>query len=343
MKEEHTEIDNLFKKGLYDMEQDVQVDAWSKISGKIDAQKLSNTSSASSVSKTWMYYAAASMIIIIAASVWINAKTNTKETAHSTADNNTKTSNTILSKENYSIQPATDIQTIEKTSFVTKDAESKKSPSIIQIRASEDRKSAALPDGSVVLLNRNSSISYSADYANDYTVYVTGEVFFDLASNSSKGIHVVTPLTRIDASESSFIISSDKENNSDEITVASGKVSCGSVIENQDRMLILAGNKAVIGSSGKVKEEPISDINYNDWVTQRIVFTNTKLNTVFSTLEKYYNVSLTTNNTDIMNCRFTGTFERNNIDEILQVLSVSFDLSFNQNNKKYILSGSGCK
>jgi transmembrane sensor len=346
MKNEYSDIDNLFKERLSDMEGNVEPNAWSKISDKIDASMSVNTYPKISAIKSWMYYAAVSSVIIITvAAVWVNEATSSKETTAISTGNKS-----IEAQENISSTGNTLAVVIEKEHVsatqnptVKKEIKNTKKASVVEFATLEDRKEVILPDGSTALLNRNSSISYSDSYLKDYTIFVTGEVFFNLGSTSQKTVHIITHLADVEATESSFIVKTNKKELYDEIAVSSGKVSYSSLIENHDRMFILAGNKAVIGATGKWKQEAITSVNYNDWVTQKIVFTNTKLNSVFETLEKYYNVSLTTNNSEILNCRFTGTFERNNIDEILQVLSVSFDLSFNQKSQNYILSGKGCK
>jgi|GEM_PF-2469648 len=346
MKNEHSDIDNLFKKRLLDMEGKVELDSWSKISHKIDASVSVNTYPKVSAIKSWMYYAVISSAIIISvATVWVNETAFSKETNNISADNTSIEKQVpVASTDNIPavVKKQEDVLVTPNT-VAAKEIKNTKKAAVIEFATLEDRKEVILPDGSTALLNRNSSISYSDSYLRDYRVLVTGEVFFNLKSSSQKTVHIITHLADVEVTESSFIVKTNKKELYDEIAVSSGKVSCSSLIENHDRMFILAGNKAVIGVTGKCKQEAIANVNYNDWVTQKIVFTNTKLNTVFETLEKYYNVSLTTSNSEILNCRFTGTFERNNIDEILQVLSVSFDLSFNQKSQNYILSGNGCK
>jgi hypothetical protein len=331
MKDERHTIDDLFKNRLYDVESDVQPKSWDDISKKI------NTKSSFFIEK-WFYGIglASTVIAVVIYVVYTDhvAVQESKEvhpvamaesmvTVAESATDSTKQENMHVEIEPQKIIPAAAVQQ--------------------QISTLDERKILQLPDGSEVILNRNSSISYSTQFISDRTIYVSGEVYVKVAANRDKKFVLISNLSQIEASESSFIIKSEKISTYDEIFVSTGKIDCKSLLANANRMIIFAGNKAVIDNDAVLKQSTIQDVNYNDWVTQKIIFNNTALNSVFEILEQYYNVSLKADNAEIMNCHFTGTFERNNIDEILQVLSVSFNLSFNQKSKEYILSGKGCK
>jgi hypothetical protein len=43
-----------------------------------------------------------------------------------------------------------------------------------------------------------------------------------------------------------------------------------------------------------------------------------------------------------LNCRFTSTFEQARLEEILQAITLSLDLHYHYDGKKYILTGEGC-
>jgi hypothetical protein len=336
MKEKRHDIDDLFKERLYDIETEVQPASWEIISRKVQTNTVYTV-------KKWIYgIAITGTIVVVAVTVLLLMQTNTeKETSASNIKEEQLNASTNNQTVEYSVKDVekSETQPIEYSHSVPQ-SEKEISNRII---SEDDRKRVLLPDGSTALLNRNSSISYAADFMHDKKVYVVGEVYFDIPASAGKKLIVLSNLSQIEAQGSSFIINSDKEHGNDEITVSSGKVECKSLLENNNRIAIFAGNSAVIKKGSDFKQNTIQDINYNDWVTQRIVFNNTKLDSVFETLEKYYNVTLTAHNSEILNCHFTGTFDRNNIDEILQVLSVSFNLSFDQKSKEFILSGNGCK
>ena len=328
MKDEKHTIDNLFKDRLYDVESDVQPKSWNDISEKINIK-------ASFPFKKWFYGIglASTLVTVVAYLVYMDntfVSTVSKESPIAVSKIIPITSDSVANVQN-------------QVSIIHNKALSNNASIQQQISTLDERKTLQLPDGSEVILNRNSSVSYSTQFLTDMTVYVSGEVFVKVAASKGKKLIFIGNLFQIEASESSFIIKSDKLVDYDEIYVSTGKVECKFLVANANRIVIFAGNNAIINKGGDLEQSIIQNINYNDWVTQKIIFNNTALDSVFQTLEHYYNVSLKADNAEIMNCHFTGTFERNNIDEILQVLSVSFNLSFNQNSKEYILSGKGCK
>lgn len=336
MKDERHDIDDLFKEGLYDIEAEVQPASWEAISQKVQANTFYTV-------KKWIYgIAITGSVTVVAVTVLLLMQTNAEKTV--TTSNIKETQLNAVPDNHVAAYSVTDVEKNKKQPLVYSHSAPQTEKEIVnQITSADDRKRVRLPDGSTALLNRNSSISYTADFMSDKTVHVAGEVYFEIPASAEEKLTVLGNLSQIEAQGSSFIINSDKERGSDEITVSSGKAECKSLLENNNRIAIFAGNSAVIKRGSDFKQNTIQDINYNDWVTQRIVFNNTKLDSVFETLEKYYNVTLIAHNSEILNCHFTGTFERNNIDEILQVLSVSFNLSFNQKSKEFILSGNGCK
>jgi ferric-dicitrate binding protein FerR (iron transport regulator) len=139
------------------------------------------------------------------------------------------------------------------------------------------------------------------------------------------------------------MIRSYKDERKDELYVSTGKVAFGSLKNPDDRIILTKGMKSEIEDSRLVASTPIVDVNFDAWKKEKIVFNNTKLDEVSRTLEKYYAVSLQLNTPEILNCRFTGTFEKSGINEILKILAASFNLSYDKQEGKYIISGKGCK
>ncbi len=236
---------------------------------------------------------------------------------------------------------------IEKEKITVENIPQKAAPSVValnftEIKTVSGKKEISLPDGSTVVLNRQSKIRYADNFEKERIVYLSGEAFFDVKPHAGQSFVVQANLSKTKVVGTSFIIKSYKAEVYDEINVVSGKVSFDQIKGKGNEILILAGNKGTL-KEDRIEQSVIKDANYNSWLTEKIVFKNTKLAEVFRVLEEHYNVSMTAQNPKILNCEFTGEFEKSNINEILEVLSISFNLSFNQESKNYVLSGKGCR
>ena len=65
-----------------------------------------------------------------------------------------------------------------------------------------------------------------------------------------------------------------------------------------------------------------TDINGNTaaWKTEKLSFNQTNLDDVFCTLERVYDIEITTKNTDIYSCKLTSDFFYQDIDSIMEIL-----------------------
>ena len=349
MTQEPSDLDKLFKKKLYTYEEAPLANSWEKISNRLPEQDKVRSLS------VW-YYAIAASLFVAMLSVFILFEFNQKNNNTSVTENTKSVSDdslTIIRNKSIIPAPSTAVnqadhkKTTDSSIQIQKPLNNPKATSVLIATITKDtEKEVKLPDGSKAVLNRNSEIKYAENFADERIIYISGEVAFDVKEDPTHPFTVYGNLSKTVVLGTAFIIRSILDEKYDEINVTRGKVSFCRILENAERIVILAGNKGIIRSKDK-KEKPeldgITDINYNAWLTDKIVFKDTKLNVVLSTLENYYDVSVLAENPEILNCRFTGSFERTHIDEILQVLSASFNLSFNKESKNYTLSGKGCK
>jgi hypothetical protein len=329
-----TSIDKFFKDKLYDYQSNPKPETWGKI-----ASQLPSVEQVRRFGKERMVYysIAATTILAISVSLFYFME------RESTPDASFEQVYTEVKKDTTK-EYKTNVVPVKKTIPTVSPSVTPPIASITfkEEKTSEQKKEIHLPDGSKIILNRHSKIKYSNNFKKERIVYLQGEAFFDVKPIAGQSFIVEGNFSKTKVLGTSFIIRSNNNETYDEINVISGKVSFGQIMEKGNEILILAGNKGTL-EGDRTEQTPIKDINYNSWLTEKIVFKNTKLKEVFKVLEDYYNVSLKAKNPKILNCEFTGEFEKSDINEILEVLSVSFSLSFNKERKNYLLSGKGCR
>ena len=199
-----------------------------------------------------------------------------------------------------------------------------------------------LPDSSQVWLNENSRLSYSDDFdENHRVVALTGEAFFEVKEAEGRRFTIFSEGAKTEVIGTSFNLSA-YPGEAVSVQVVSGKVAFAPADED-NAVFLEPGYQAVLNDGGVVEEKsPITNQNFRAWQNRRLVFSNTSLQEVISLLEEVYDTEIKLTNPDLANCRYTATFEGASLEEIMHVLSVTGDLSFEQQDNQYIISGRAC-
>jgi ferric-dicitrate binding protein FerR (iron transport regulator) len=201
-----------------------------------------------------------------------------------------------------------------------------------------------LPDGSVVWLNENSTIRYAEKFSTSTReVYLAGEAFFEVTEDPQKpfiihGNHTITQVVG-----TSFNLKTKPEEAIVEVTVVSGKVRFFRENAPQKQVTLTAGMKGLYQSGlDSLYHIENTNANFRAWQDNRLIFDNSQLKEILPIVEKHYKTSIKPDNPAILNCRFTSTFEQARLEEILQAITLSLDLHYHYDGKKYILTGEGC-
>lgn len=195
-----------------------------------------------------------------------------------------------------------------------------------------------LPDGSLVDLNEESKISYSQSPTRRM-VNLQGEAFFEVKKDNQPFVISVQQIL-IKVKGTSFNVKTT-EDGEVKVTVVSGKVE---VADGHNLVSLTAGQTAVAHSSGKEIETSMTENpNFLAWKTQQLVFKDTKLNDVIYTLSEYYDVTFKIKTPEILDCRFTGTFEKARLETVMEVLAYSLGFEYYYEKEEYILSGKKCR
>ena len=203
-----------------------------------------------------------------------------------------------------------------------------------------------LPDGSQIALNTNSKITYPETFSeNERRVKLEGEAFFNVEHNKEKPFIIEAGDAFIKVLGTSFNVKA-YENSELEVIVTDGLVRLFIVdSETMDTSAILlkAGQKGKISTKEKKPvyiAEQIPDALF--WMNYTLIFNDTDLKKVFNLLENYYNVKIEVNNKQIYDCRLSTTFSNNSIDDIIKVITATFEFEYTKENNTFTINGDGC-
>lgn len=214
-----------------------------------------------------------------------------------------------------------------------------------------------LSDGSVVLLQANSSIEYSKNFVgNRREVFLKGNAFFKVSKNPEKPFLVYTNDLITKVLGTSFWIKTDGSNKV-EVSVVTGKVTVFKNDKNEDYIsdkvksgVILTPNQSVLYIADnelfttKLVENPVL-IQSEEIAVEKhnFVFDETAISEVFSVLENAYGIEIILENEKIKTCPFTADLTNKPLYTQLDLLCETMHLSYEIRGTKILISGKGCE
>jgi len=191
-----------------------------------------------------------------------------------------------------------------------------------------------LNDGTKVYLNNNSKLSYPAQFSSDIRkVKLTGEAFFDVAKNPDKPFIIEVQNTEIKVLGTSFNVNSNLPDHQVEVFVETGIVQVTQKNGEEKSVVIYPGDIVTV-TKNQINQTKNSNENIIAWKTKTIVFKEENLKNVIHVLNKVYNTNISCNDQSILDLRFTSTFKNQDIESILSVICLAFDLKIDEHDNQ---------
>ena len=209
-----------------------------------------------------------------------------------------------------------------------------------------DTVNIVLADQTSVKLNKNSKLTYPDKFKKDKRlVKLQGEAFFKVKHNKKKPFIVETKIARIKVLGTSFNIKSLDSINRVSVTVQSGKVELSGLNNQSQKLILTKGETGIIDNNkGEIYKEQNTLKNEATlyWLNKKLVFKQTELYIVTETLSNAFNVDIVLADDRIKSCPLETTFENLSLDEILQIIALTFDLKIEKTGSQITLKGEGC-
>lgn len=206
------------------------------------------------------------------------------------------------------------------------------------VRASSgDNVTFVLPDSSLIVLNDSSALGVELG-SDGREVTLSGEAYFDVRDDSGPFL-INGPDFQVIVLGTSLVVRSYSDETAD-IVVVSGQVK---VRFRGREQLVNTGERITLYKSGEVESGPNENRNFVAWYTHRLTFKQDPLREVLAEVERCYRVSFQFDDARIGACRFTGTFDKMALDDIMRVLSYTLDVRFiPDRGSRYKVEGDGC-
>lgn len=202
-----------------------------------------------------------------------------------------------------------------------------------------------LPDGSTVMLNENSSLSYGSGFGkNNRILELEGEAFFDVTRFEALPFVVTAKHLEVEVLGTSFNVRDyDLEKNA-EVEVRSGLVKV-SPPGQVNGITLTPGDLAYFDlTNNTLKKFPGSGYNAGGWVEKDLLFTDAPVEEIFEDIERIYNIQLFTDKTSILQCSFDTDFKGEDLNNIFKIFSIAFNCEFKRiNADSFEVIGGRCK
>ncbi|MBC6608154.1 FecR domain-containing protein [Hymenobacter sp. BT188] len=212
------------------------------------------------------------------------------------------------------------------------------------VRSGKKRMEIVLPDSSRVWLNEGSTLTYASKFdKSERSVKLEGEAFFQVRRNPQQPFVVETGPATTKVLGTSFNLRAYPTDGAVELTVATGKVAFTS--KQGTAAIVTPGYGAVLEKqTNRITKRRVADENAWAWQSGQLRFAGQPLSEVLPALEHYYGVTIRLSDTALATCRFTGTFNRAPLKEVLQVLEATLQLRYTKPVAQvYQLRGPGCQ
>ena len=200
-----------------------------------------------------------------------------------------------------------------------------------------------LSDGTLVYLNSGSSLTYPVSFIDgiDREVFLSGEAFFDVSSDSLNTFKVVSTGSYVEVYGTKFNFKDYQEDNFSEVILTEGSLGVKNTISNSETIVLRPGDKAKVNYAGEgVEIKEVNTMLYTSWIDGRIIFRDENINNMITKLERIYDVIIINNNDKLNDEYINATIltETESIENVLDYLEEIYNLKYKIINNKIIIN-----
>ncbi|KAA3612593.1 MAG: DUF4974 domain-containing protein [Calditrichaeota bacterium] len=186
------------------------------------------------------------------------------------------------------------------------------------------RKTINLADGSQIIINANSHLSYSGEPpATEFTL--TGEAFFHVAprDNSRQPFRVKTKDGTVHVFGTRFNV--HERDHGTRVVVNEGCVGILPAGEENNKPVAIELNQGDMVHFYKndrilIPQSVVSEV-YTCWFTDRLIFNKTPVREIIARIEETYDVAVVILNAELLEQKISGSIENTDLHVIIQALS----------------------
>jgi len=201
------------------------------------------------------------------------------------------------------------------------------------------RKKIDLADGSIVILNSNSTISIA--FKNDKReVRLNGDAFFQVAKDETKPFIVSEDNIAVTALGTEFYVHGRKDDESNlQVDLLEGKVKMVdmSTTASLQAIILKPGESGRFGEHSSLEIVPFDSLHLRSWIKGRIYFNETPVVTALKQLESWYGIKIEVWNEELKKKAVNGDYIDEPLQNILDMICFSTNSRYSIKDNKVII------
>ncbi|MCH5684740.1 FecR domain-containing protein [Niabella sp. W65] len=215
-----------------------------------------------------------------------------------------------------------------------------------------------LPDGTRVLLNSDTRLSYNQSFGKQAReVTLEGEAYFEVVKDAQHPFIVHTNAMDIKVLGTVFNVRAYHNEKNTQTTLLEGSVEVILNKRNERNLVVLKPHEKIVVNNHpghevplKADEGPVADISVmtiktnaedssileTDWTKNKLAFDQARYSEVFPELERWYGVTITVKDSAILTRKISGIYENESLSDVMESLKLAtgFRYTIDGNNLK---------
>nr|WP_199159045.1 FecR family protein [Pedobacter sp. ASV2] len=193
----------------------------------------------------------------------------------------------------------------------------------VNVQSANNILTKSLPDGSVAILNKESSLTFKGGFfTKNRAVNLKGEAFFKVEPNKSKPFIIKVNDVTVTVVGTSFNVKSI--NGQTIVIVETGIVKVNNA---KDSVRLVAGERVQLQSNQAHLNKAINNGKlYNYYYTNELVCDNTPLDELVPVLNEKFKANIIINNPKIKSLPISTIFKNEPLNEILNIIAQTFKI-----------------
>lgn len=200
-----------------------------------------------------------------------------------------------------------------------------------------------LPDGSTVLLNAGSELSYGESFGKENRdVVLKGEAFFDVKHDPERTFVVHSGSIATSVLGTAFNVKSYPGHHEVVVTVVRGKVRVGD--DAQTLATIIPNQQVVVNvATHKARQVIVNAAAELAWKEPYIILDNVNVRSALKIVSEKYNTPIRIEGNGLNGCQVTSVFlHREKLEDVLLVITRSFNATFVRRDGAIVIRGGEC-
>lgn len=201
-------------------------------------------------------------------------------------------------------------------------------------------KKVRLPDGSMVSLFHDSKIQAAENFSENRLIRLSGEAFFEVERDTLHPFRVQSGSLTTEVLGTSFLVKNPGGNQTETVAVKTGLVK---VSDASDSVFMLTPNLRLDYS---MNNGAVSSLSGDDpifsWTRDILAFDKTGMSEMVTTLENWYGVTISHNLTLHNTCEISGTYQKQSLEHLLQLIQYSIPVTYQIHGKNVTLNFKNC-